>query len=44
MENVWQKQPPQVPIDKLKVDNLVEASLHSMAGICVCRANYDHVQ
>ena len=44
MENVWQKQPPQVPIDKLKVDNLVEASLQSMAGICVCRANYGHVQ
>lgn len=44
MENVWQKQPSQVPIDKLKVDNLVEASLHSMAGICMCRANYGHVQ
>lgn len=33
MENVWQKQPQQVPIDKLQVDHLVEASLHSMAEL-----------
>ena len=45
MKNVWQKQPLQVCIDKLKVDHLVEASLHMyMAGICMCRANYGHVQ
>lgn len=30
MKNVWQKQPLQVCIDKLKVDHLVEASLHSI--------------
>ena len=33
MKNAWQNQPLQVPIDKLKVDHLVEVSLHSMAEI-----------